>query len=103
MDTKELEELRNREGQKHQGVDTRDLVLGMKGLNVAVQTGEDLAGKGERLVEAGVGDIRGRWNDIPGGWEKVWVQDPWMGKWEQFPMKRQNGDCLLYTSPSPRD
>ena len=71
-----MEELSKGKGQKHQGVDTRDLIQDMKGLSISGASGGVLAGKGRELIEAGAGDIKGRREEIPGGWEMIWVQYP---------------------------
>ena len=83
-DTQELEEINRNKGWKHQGVDTWDLTLVKRGLNIAIQTDWERVGKDQRpVVEAGVGDIKGARDEIPGGWEMIWVQDPCTNKWEQ--------------------
>ena len=67
----------------HQAIDTSDLEKGMKGLSVATQTPQDLAGKEEgrrAIAEVGAGEIKGDRDSIPGGWEMMWIQDPWTGK-----------------------
>ena len=59
IDTQELEESVRRENRISRAMDTRDLQKGIKGLNVATQTGLNVAGKEERgwaMVEAGTGD-----------------------------------------------
>ena len=67
-DTLELEEAIRARGWKHQGVDTWDLVLGMRGLSVATQTDWEKAGGIQRsVVEAGIGDIKATRDEIPGG------------------------------------
>ena len=51
----------------------------MKGLMVATQTYPEMAGKEESgwsVVEAGMGDIKGNRDEILGGWELIWMQDP---------------------------
>ena len=51
---------------------------------MATQTDWEKAGGNQRsMVEAGIGDIKEVQDNIPGGWEKIWVEDPWTGKWEQ--------------------
>ena len=104
MDTTELEELNKGKGQRHQGVDTRDLVYELKGLSISEASGGVLAGKGRESIEAGAGDIKGRWEEIPRGWEMIWVQDPWMGKWEQVKVPHEEAErCRrqgLQTRPS---
>ena len=60
-------------------VDTRELKQELSKMIVATQTGGELAGREERgksIVEAGMGDIKGEVDVIPGGWEMIWVEDP---------------------------
>ena len=65
-DTEELEEINRSKRWKHQGVDTWDLPVVKRGLNLATQTGGERVGKEERLVvEVGVGDIKGARDEIP--------------------------------------
>ena len=55
-----------------QGVDTWDLEQGMEKISISTQTGTEKVGTEERgllLVEAGSGNMKGRRDDIPGGWE----------------------------------
>ena len=54
---------------------------------VAIQIPAELVGirrKKRVEIEVGIVDIKGREDPIPGGWEIVWVQDPWTGKWERL-------------------
>ena len=71
---------------RHQGIDTRELERGMTRLSVATQTRSEKVGteeKGRPLVEAGNGDIKREQDDIPVGWELIWVEDPWTGRCEK--------------------
>ena len=79
IDTQELEEIIKMGRNQSQAVDTWDLEKGIKGLSVATQTRLEVAGKEERgwaLVEVGNGDISTPRDNIPGGWENMWMQDP---------------------------
>ena len=44
------------------------------------------------LVEAGHGDIKGEQDNIPGGWELIWVEDPWTGRCEKVRVPREEAD-----------
>ena len=64
-------------------------------MTVTTQTGSDLAGRGERgrsVVEVGMGDIKGEVDVTPGGWELIWVEDPWTGKWVKVQVSREEAD-----------
>uniref|UniRef100_A0ABM5GNU4 CCHC-type domain-containing protein n=1 Tax=Pogona vitticeps TaxID=103695 RepID=A0ABM5GNU4_9SAUR len=76
----------------NKGVDTRDLEEDLKGLRIARETGRFQAGKRGEEIEAGMGDIRGRPRDIPGGWEWVWMEDPWTHKWEQVRVPHEEAE-----------
>ena len=95
LDTRDLEDSQRKERLKHQGVDTQDLEKGIKGLNIVTPADPGLAGKGEDQwleMEAGVGE-KGRTRDnIPGGWETIWLEDPWTGKWEQVRVSQEEAE-----------
>ena len=76
---------------KQQGVDTRELERELLKMTV----GDELAGKEEKgrsTMEAGMGDIKGHVDPIPGGWEMICVEDPWTGKWETVRVPREEAD-----------
>ena len=78
-----------------QSIDTRELEMNLRGLNVSTQMGKDLAGRDEQrrsVVEVGMGDINMGRDNIPGGWELIWVEDPWTGKWEKIKVPREEAD-----------
>ena len=63
----------------HWGIDTRELEERLLRLTVTTQTGGEVAGKeesGRSVVEAGMGEIKGERDQIRGGWELIWVEDP---------------------------
>ena len=77
----------------HQAVDTVDLERGLKGLSIATQTPLVWAGKGARDPEEGaVGEVSHRQAGEEGRWEWVSIQDPWLGKWEQVCMTKQEAE-----------
>ena len=80
MDTCELEGVPEDRALVDKGVDTSDLGQAVKGLTLGSKPRKDLAGKGKEEIEAVAGDIRGKWEEITGGWEWIWVEDPWTGK-----------------------
>ena len=43
-------------------------------------------------MEVGIGDIKGVRGEIPGGWEMIWVEDPWTGKCEKVWVPREEAD-----------
>ena len=43
-------------------------------------------------MEAGAGEVVGTRDIIPGGWELVWMQDPWTGKWELVRVPKQEAE-----------
>ena len=43
-------------------------------------------------MEVGMGDIKGELDVIPGGWELIWVEDPWTGNWEKVWVPREEAD-----------
>ena len=70
----QMESTATRVAVRHQGIDTCDLEQGVRRLSGATQTGIEKVGTriGERpLVEVGHGDIKGEWDNIPGGWELI--------------------------------
>ena len=70
---------------RHQGIDTHELEWGLRRLLVATQTRLEKVGtrvKEQPLVEAGHGDIKGDRDNILGGWELIWVENPWTGRCE---------------------
>ena len=80
---------------RHQGIDTRELERGLVRLLVATQTGIEKAGTRERekpLIEAGHGDIKGEQDTILGGWELIWVEDPWTGRCEKVRVPQEEAD-----------
>ena len=67
-------------------VDTRELEERWKGLKITNPFKEELAGRKEVhevVEEGGLGEIQAEQDIIPGGWEWIWLQDPWMEKMEQ--------------------
>ena len=80
---------------KQQGVDTRELEQELLKMTVATQAGDELVGKEERrrsVVEAAMGDIKGEVDLTLGGWEMIWVEDLWTGKWETVQVPREEAD-----------
>ena len=64
-------------------------------LTVATQTEGELARREERgrsVTEAGMGDIKRERDSIPRGWELIWVEDPWTGRWEKVKVPREEAD-----------
>ena len=64
-------------------------------ITVATQSEQELAGKevkGRSVVEAGMGKIKGERDPILGGWEHIWVEDPWMGRWEKVKVPCEEAD-----------
>ena len=43
-------------------------------------------------MEAGTGDIKGPVDQILGGWEMIWVEDPWTGKRDIVRVPREEAD-----------
>ena len=80
---------------RHQGVDTGDLEQGIKKMSVATQTRTEKAGTrvDERLLaEAGHGELGEEKDKIPGGWELIWVKDPWTERCEKVRVPREEAD-----------
>ena len=44
------------------------------------------------MVEAGHGDIKGERDNIPWGWELIWVADPWTGRCEKVRVPQEEAD-----------
>ena len=84
------------------GVDTSDLGQAVKGLTLGLKPGKDLAGKGKEEIEAAAGDIRGKWEEIPGSSEWIWVEDPWTGKWEQVKVPHEEAERRRRQGLKPR-
>ena len=83
------------------GVDTREVERGFAKVTIAIQTEGEMAGNEERgrtIVEAGTGDIKGARDDIPGGWELIWIEDP--GKYEKVLVPREGTEVKLYIEGS---
>ena len=79
----------------HRGIDTRELEENLRGLTVATQTEGELVGKEERrrsVIEVGKGEIKRERDSIPRGWELIWVEDPWTGKWEKIKVPHEEAD-----------
>ena len=86
----------------NKGVDTRDLEEELNGLKITRETGRIQAGKRGEEIEAGMGDIRGKPKDIPGGWEWVWMEDPWTHKWEQVRVPHEEAERRRQLGLKPR-
>ena len=86
----------------NKGVDTHDLEEVMKELRITREPGRVQAGNRGEEIEAGVGDIRERTRDIPGGWEWVWMEDPWTHKWEQVRVPHEEAEKRRQLGLKPR-
>ena len=83
------------EGKVSCAVDTSDLEESLKGLMTPGPYKEELEGRKEvglKGEEGGLGDITLRRDDIPGGWEMVWIEDPWTKRWEQVRVPREEAE-----------
>ena len=90
--------LTSRVAVRHQGVDTGDLKQGIQRMSVATQTQLEKAGiGGERrpLREVGHGEVEQERDKIPGGWEWIWVEDPWTGRSERVKVPREEAGKSL--------
>ena len=79
----------------HQEIDTWELETNLRSLTAATQMEGELAGreeKGRSMAEAGMGTIKREHDNIPGGWELIWVEDPLTGKWERVKVPREEAD-----------
>ena len=77
------------------GVDTHELEWGLPKVTVATQTEREMAGREERgraIMEAGIGEIKGGVDVIPGGWEMIWVEDSWTRRWEKVQDPQEEAD-----------
>ena len=66
-------------------------------MSVATQTLSEKVGTGgvgrKPLREAGHGELEGGERErIPGGWEWIWVEDPWTGRSERVRVPREEAD-----------
>ena len=75
-------------------MDTRELEESWKGLKVTKPFKEELAGTKEvhEVEEGGLGEVKAERDNIPGGWEWIWLQDPWTGKWEQVRVSKAEAE-----------
>ena len=64
--------------------------------------GKDLAGKGKEEIEAAARDIKEKCEEIPGGWEWIWLQDPWTGRWEQMRVPHDEAERWRKQGLKPR-
>ena len=74
----------------------------MKELNLTTRSGGTLAGRRGEEIEAAVGDIREKREEIPGGWEWIWMEDPWTHKWEQVRVPHEEAEKRRQLGLKPR-
>ena len=74
----------------------------LKELTLTQRPGGVLAGREREEIEAGLGDIREKKEEIPGGWEWIWVEDPWTGKWEQVRVPHEEAERQRRQGLKPR-